>query len=95
MCRNIIIEVDIIGTRRAVCKSEKKTLEKDGWNYGGVWQPQIQRIWGWWGCFWSFTIPKLRLRLPPGIEPSEKKTLEKDGWNYDSDEGTIVAGCDK
>jgi hypothetical protein len=23
-------------------------------------------------CFWSFAIPKLRLRLPPGIEPSLK-----------------------
>jgi len=25
--------------------------------------------WGWLLCFWSFAIPKLRLRLPPGIEP--------------------------
>jgi hypothetical protein len=23
----------------------------------GGWQPQIQRIWGWLRCFWSFTIP--------------------------------------
>jgi len=33
-----------------------------------AWQPQIRRIWGWLRCSWCFTIPKLRLRLPPGAE---------------------------
>ena len=36
------------------------------------WQPQIRRIWGWLRCFRNFAIPKLRLRLPPGIEPCRK-----------------------
>ena len=34
-----------------------------------VWQHQIRRIWGWLHRFASFAIPKLRLRLPPRIEP--------------------------
>ncbi len=40
----------------------------DFWLHSG-WQPQIRRIWGWLRRFWSFAIPKLRLRLPPRIEP--------------------------
>jgi len=36
-----------------------------------AWQPQIRRIWGWLHRFWSFAIPKLRLRLPPRIEPCQ------------------------
>jgi len=28
--------------------------------------------WGWLHRSWSFAIPKLRLRLPPGIEPCGK-----------------------
>jgi len=42
-----------------------------------VWQRQIQRIWGWSHRFWSFAIPKLRLRLAPtgfkGEESFDKK----------------------
>ncbi len=33
--------------------------------FNSVFQPKIKRIRGWLHCLWSFTIPKLRLRLPP------------------------------
>jgi len=51
-----------------------------------AWQPQsgtailavffqgleaLATIWGWLHRFWSFAIPKLRLRLPPRIKPCQ------------------------
>jgi len=50
----------------------------DLWLHSG-WQPQIRRIWGWLRPFWSFAIPKLRLRLPARIEPCRNSnTISED-----------------
>ncbi|HIJ70618.1 MAG TPA: substrate-binding domain-containing protein [Planctomycetes bacterium] len=56
-----------------------------------VWQPQIHGIWGWLCRFWSLAIPKLRLRLPPEIEPFRKSLVL---LVVIAVAATLIAGCD-